>query len=53
MRKYPVRFHEKNGGYYYVYQNKWEFLSRDYAEALQKYATKMTKKDGSLAGFLD
>jgi len=53
LRKYPVRFHEKNGGYYYVYQNKWEFLSRDYAEALQTYAAKMNKKDGSLAGFIE
>jgi len=53
LRKYPVRFHAKNGGYYYVYQNRWEFLSRDYAEALTKYANKMVKKDGSLSDYIE
>lgn len=31
----PVRLHEKHGGYYYVFQNVWDFLSRDRAEAIR------------------
>lgn len=30
----PARLHFKNGGYHYVYQNRWELLSRDKTEAV-------------------
>ena len=43
-RKLPVRLHEKNGGFYYVFRNKWKFLSRDYAEALRLYAPLIAPK---------
>lgn len=49
MRKLPMRLHEKHGGYYYVHQNKWRLLSRDYAEALRLYADLIApKRAGSL-----
>lgn len=53
-RKLPVRLHEKNGGFYYVFRNKWKFLSRDYAEALRLYAPLIAPKSaGSLPNFID
>ena len=49
MRKLPARLHEKHGGYYYVYLNKWRLLSRDYAEALRLYADLIApKRAGSI-----
>lgn len=53
-RKYPIRLHEKNGGFYYVFRNKWTFLSRDYAEALNLYAPLIAPKPaGRLPDFID
>lgn len=54
MRKLPARLHEKNGGFYYVFRNKWEFLGRDYPEALRLYADKVApKKAGSVPDVID
>jgi len=53
-RKYPVRLHEKHGAFYYVFQNKWEPLGRDYSEALRLYALLIAPKPiGSLPTFID
>lgn len=53
-RKLPVRLHLKNGGYYYVFRNKWDFLSRDYPEALRLYADKIApKKPGGIPDVID
>jgi integrase len=43
-RKLPVRMHEKNGAYYYVFRNKWTFLSRDKAEAFRMYSGTFVEK---------
>jgi hypothetical protein len=31
----PARLHLKSGGYYYVYQNTWDLLSRDKGKAVE------------------
>jgi integrase len=54
LRKFPIRLHEKHGGFYYVFKNKWTLLSRDYAEALRLYAPLVEKKrSGSIPDFID
>lgn len=54
MRNLPKRMHEKHGAFYYVHQNKWEPLGKDYAEALTKYASKIApKRPGSVPDYID
>lgn len=53
MRKFPVRFHEKHGAFYYVFENKWNPLGRDYAEALKQYADLISPKTGKLPAIID
>ena len=52
-RTLPKRLHEKHGAFYYVYRNKWEFLSRDYHDALRIYAGKIAPKTGGVPALLD
>ncbi len=40
-RDLPPYVHPKNGAYYYVRRNKWEFLSRDKETALRLYRSKV------------
>ena len=54
MRKLPVRLHEKHGAFFYVFRNKWTFLSRDYGDALRLYADLVTpRRKGSVPDFID
>lgn len=54
MRNYPKRFHEKHGAFYYVFQNKWQPLGNDYADALRKYAALINpKRPGSVPDYID
>ena len=48
MAKLPKRLHLKHGRYYYVYQNKWRPLSRDYPEALRQYADLLSQDSASV-----
>lgn len=48
-----MRLHLKNGAYYYVFRNKWTFLSREYAEALHLYAGLIAPNTGKLPPIID
>lgn len=45
--------HENHGAYYYVYRNKWTFLSRDFSDALRLYAGLVAPKTGGMPALLD
>ena len=42
----PVRFHWKNGRYWYVYRNRWHPLSSSYHEAMSRYARLVSPSSG-------
>jgi integrase len=52
-RKLPARLHFNHGGYYYVHRNQWQFLGRDYGDALRQYAGLIAPKDGKMPDLLD
>lgn len=52
-RKLPARMHFKHGRYYYVHQNKWTPLSRDYHDALVEYAKLIRPNSGGMADLID
>jgi integrase len=46
--------HLKHGGYYYVFKNKWKFLSRDYGDALRLYSALIApKRTGGIPDVID
>lgn len=36
-RSLPPRLHEKDGGFYYVYQNRWTYVADTKAKAMRRY----------------
>lgn len=52
-RKLPARMHLKHGRYYYVHQNKWTPLSRDYHDALVEYAKIIKPNKGGMEELID
>lgn len=52
-RKLPARMHLKHGRYYYVHQNKWTALSRDYHDALVEYARIIKPNKGGMEELID
>jgi len=51
--KLPAKMHFKHGAYYYVHQNKWTKLSRDYPEALRKYSSMVSSVGVGMESLLD
>jgi integrase len=45
--------HLKHGAYYYVYQNKWTRLSKDYSEALRIYAGLIAPNSNRMPDLID
>lgn len=43
-RSLPKWMHEKHGRFYYVRENRWHPLSRDYAQALTQYAELISRR---------
>lgn len=53
MAKLPAKLHLKHGRYYYVHQNKWHPLERDYSESLILYARLIAAPSDKMPSIID